>query len=139
MKNTQTLLYVDDNPTTRRVLTAILEQHGFNVIALGDSVDGIRQWDDTPFDLVLLDYETPLISGCDVAREIKCKHPDVPIVMVSGRGRAPAPEEDGSFVDVHLGPGTALDDLVTTMHMLILGSLMTLKEPSLATNWADST
>jgi CheY-like chemotaxis protein len=137
MTDTQTLLYVDDNPKTRRLLTAILEQHGFTVIAAGDSLDEIRQGDDSRFDLVLLDYETPLISGADLAREIKCKYPEIPLVMVSGR--APAPDEGCSFVDAHLGPGTALDDLVTTMRMLIVGSFLTHREPSVRTNWADST
>jgi len=131
------LLYVDDNPKSRRLLTTILEQHGFTVMAAGDSLDEVRRCGEARFDLVLLDYEMPPISGSDLAREIKCKHPDVPIVMISGRTRVP--EEELIFVDVYFGPNTALDDLVATMHMLVTGSFLTEETLERATHWADST
>ena len=137
MENKHTLLYVDDNPKSRRLLTAILEQHDFTVIAAGDSFDEIRRYGQTQFDLVLLDCETPPLKGPDLAREIKFKHPDVPIVMICGR--TPVANEDLTLVDAHFGPGTALDDLVATMHMLVLASLITEGRPTVATHWADST
>jgi CheY-like chemotaxis protein len=137
MKDTQTLLYVDDNPKSRRLLTAILEQHGFTVMAAGDSLDEIRRCGEARFDVVLLDYEMPPISGSDLAREIKCKHPDVPIVMICGR--TAVPKQELTFVDVHFGPNATLDDLVETMHMLVMGSFITEERLEVATHWADST
>jgi len=81
---------------------------------------------------VLLDYKMPLISACDVVCKMKRKPPDVPIVM--GVRTRSCTGGGWELRHVHFGPGAALEDLVTTMHMLVLGSFMTQREPSLATN-----
>ena len=71
----------------------------------------------TYFDLALIDYEMPLMSGSQLAREIKFLVPDVPVVLISGRAALPATEL--TFVDAHFGFGTALDDLLWTMRILV--------------------
>ena len=117
MENRTTVLYVDDNPKSSRLLTSVLEECGFRVITKNDPVEALALCKRTYFDLALLDYEMPLMSGSQLAREIKFLVPDVPVVLISGRAALPATEL--TFVDAHFGFGTALDDLLWTMRILV--------------------
>jgi CheY-like chemotaxis protein len=116
MENRTTVLYVDDNPKSSRLLTSVLEECGFRVITKNDPVEALTLCKRTYFDLALLDYEMPLMSGSTLAHEIKYLVPDVPVVLISGRSAMPASEL--AFVDAHFGFGTSLDDLLWTMRIL---------------------
>src|SRR4029077_3397548 len=105
MENRTTVLYVDDNPKSSRLLNSVLEECGFRVITKNDPVEALALCTRTYFDLALLDYEMPLMSGSQLAREIKFLVPDVPVVLISGRAALPATEL--TFVDAHFGFGTA--------------------------------
>ncbi len=116
-KERRFVIYVDDNPKSSRLLTSVLEECGFRVITKNDPVEALALCKRTYFDLALLDYEMPLMSGSQLAREIKFLVPDVPVVLLSGRTALPATEL--TFVDAHFGFGTALDDLLWTMRILV--------------------
>jgi len=110
MENRTTVFYVDDNPKSSRLLTSVLEECGFRVIAKNDPIEALALCQRTHFDLALLDYEMPLMSGSRLAQEIKFLVPDVPVVLISGRSTLPAAEL--AFVDAHFDrPGrSSLDD-----------------------------
>ncbi|MGA9475223.1 MAG: response regulator [Terriglobales bacterium] len=111
------VLYVDDNPKSSRLLASVLEECGFSVISKNDPLEALTLCRRTGFDLALLDYEMPSMSGAQLAREIKQLMPEVPIVLISGRTTIPPIELE--FVDAHFGFGTALDDLLWTMRILV--------------------
>ena len=140
MENRTTVFYVDDNPKSSQLLTSVLEECGFRVIAKNDPVEALALCQRTNFDLALLDYEMPLMSGSQLAQEIKFLAPDVPVVLLSGRTALPA--ADLAFVDAHFGFGTALDDLLWTMRILVQPKLMVADyrpDQRAITQWADST
>src|ERR1700730_19067281 len=142
MENRTTVLYVDDNPKSSRLLTSVLEECGFRVITKNDPVEALALCNRSYFDLALLDYEMPLMSGSQLAREIKFLVPDVPVVLISGRAALPATEL--TFVDAHFGFGTALDDLLWTMRILVRPKVAVADhhhhaDPREVTQWADST
>ncbi|HTR23569.1 MAG TPA: response regulator [Terriglobales bacterium] len=116
MEERTTVLYVDDNPKSSRLLASVLEECGFRMISKTDPLDALALCRRTSFDLALLDYEMPVMSGAQLAREIKGMMPEVPIVLISGRTSIPAKELE--FVDAHFGFGTALDDLLWSMRIL---------------------
>jgi CheY-like chemotaxis protein len=122
------------------LLTSVLEECGFQVIAKHDPVEALALCQKTHFDLALLDYEMPLMSGSRLAQEIKYLVPDVPVVLISGRSTLPPAEL--AFVDAHFGFGTALDDLLWTMRILVRPKLV-MMDPRVdqreMTQWADST
>jgi CheY-like chemotaxis protein len=124
MKDRTTVLYVDDNPKSSRLLTSVLEECGFRVVAKNDPLEALALCQQTYFDLALLDYEMPKMSmsGAQLAQEIKYLVPDVPVVLISGRTALPATEL--AFVDAHFGFGTALDDLLWTMRILVQPKVM---------------
>jgi len=103
MENRTTVFYVDDNPKSSRLLTSVLEECGFRVIAKNDPIEALALCQRTNFDLALLDYEMPLMSGSRLAQEIKFLVPDVPVVLISGRSTLRASEL--AFVEVHFGLG----------------------------------
>jgi len=116
MENRTTLLYVDDNPKSSRLLASILEASGFRVTAMQDPLEALQHCKTATFDIALLDYEMPGLSGTQLAQEIKFLLPDAPIVLLSGFTALPPSEL--VFVDAHFGPGTVLDDLLWTLRTL---------------------
>jgi CheY-like chemotaxis protein len=141
MENRTTVFYVDDNPKSSRLLTSVLEECGFRVIAKNDPIEALALCQRIYFDLALLDYEMPAMSGSKLAQEIKGLVPDVPVVLISGRSALPASELE--FVDAHFGFGTALDDLLWTMRILARPKPVTMEDHLAGqremTKWADST
>ena len=141
MKNRTTVFYVDDNPKSSRLLTSVLEECGFRVIPKNDPIEALALCQRTRFDLALLDYEMPSMSGSRLAQEIKFLVPDVPVVLISGRQTLPSAEL--AFVDAHFGFGTVLDDLLWTMRILVEPKLARMPDQGSVQRammqWADST
>ena len=137
MENRTTVFYVDDNPKSSRLLTSVLEASGFRVISKNDPLEALELCRRTYFDLALLDYEMPTMSGSRLAQEIKFLVPDVPVVLISARSTLPSTEL--AFVDAHFGFGTALDDLLWTMRILVQPKVVRLGDQRAMTQWADST
>ncbi len=141
MENRTTVFYVDDNPKSSRLLTSVLEECGFCVIAKNDPLEALALCKRTYFDLALIDYEMPVMSGAKLAQEIKYLVPDVPVVLISGH--ATLPSADLAFVDAHFGFGTSLDDLLWSMRILTHPKVFSMTDrmatPQETMRWADST
>lgn len=82
-------LVVDDNTYMRRILRALL--HGFGareVLEAEDGAIGIETFIAQQPDVVILDWEMPILDGLEVTRMIRQAslgtNPQVPIIMVSG-------------------------------------------------------
>ena len=79
------ILVVDDNPSVRHYLRAILEQQpSWQVI--GEARTGAEALDRVqkgPPDVVLLDFQMPDLNGIDIAREMRRLLPQIPILMVT--------------------------------------------------------
>jgi CheY-like chemotaxis protein/HPt (histidine-containing phosphotransfer) domain-containing protein/two-component sensor histidine kinase len=87
------VLAVDDNPTAREVLATYLRAFSFEVdeAANGEQAIQLIESADKPYDLVVLDWLMPGMTGLELAQTIKTKvKPDVKptfeprIIMVSG-------------------------------------------------------
>ena len=111
-----TVFYVDDNDRSRGFLSSILTEYGFEMITAADPVEALGRCKGISFDLALVDYQMPSLTGSQLAQEIKCLDPDIPVVLISGHTGLPAQEM--MFVDAHFGRGSRLDDLVDTMRRL---------------------
>jgi CheY-like chemotaxis protein len=131
------VLYVDDNPRSRRLLTGVLVHFGFKVIAAATPYEALQHCRNFPFDLALLDYQMPAMTGSELAQEIKLLAPNVPVVLISGC--SVLPESELLSVDAHFGRGTALDDLVGTMWKLVRSKSARAISHQSTTAWADST
>jgi CheY-like chemotaxis protein len=131
-----TILYVDDNSKSRRLLGSVLTNCGFEVVATGDPAEAIREFSKLRFDGALIDYRMPIMSGPDLAFKLKTLHPDVPVVMLSGA--AILTDRELLCVDAHFGAGTSLHDLLVTLRTLTC-SRTAQRIGATAASWAEST
>jgi two-component system chemotaxis response regulator CheY len=70
-------LVIDDSRAMRSILTAILGEIGFEVVQVGDAEAALALLQqDTAFDLALVDWNLPAMSGLDFVREVQTM-PDV--------------------------------------------------------------
>ena len=78
------ILVVDDNPTVRHYLRAILEQQcAWCVSEARTGEEALCRVQDSPPDVVVLDFRMPDLNGLEVAREIGRQRPGIPILMVT--------------------------------------------------------
>jgi two-component system, NarL family, invasion response regulator UvrY len=78
------VLLVDDHAVVRAGVRAILEDR-FGTLAVTEtgSGDGALSALAAPFDIVILDLSMPGRSGIDLLAEIKHRHPELPVLIVS--------------------------------------------------------
>ncbi|MDI6900751.1 MAG: response regulator transcription factor [Anaerosomatales bacterium] len=79
------VLIVEDDATIARFVELELEHAGYEVFRAGDGPAAIDLMDAEPVDLVILDLMLPGIDGLDVAKHIRKKGDDVPILMLTAR------------------------------------------------------
>lgn len=85
MKDTASILVVDDDPVSRLMLTGSLERHGHHVRAAEDGSQALDLLRMESFDVVLLDVLMPNVDGYGVLEQLK-GDPDlrhIPVVMVT--------------------------------------------------------
>lgn len=83
----QTILIVDDEPSVRSTLKAVLEDEGFNAFAVSSGEEAIEQIPKISPDVVLLDVLMPGgIDGLETLRRIRASNFDTIVIMVSAHG-----------------------------------------------------
>jgi DNA-binding NtrC family response regulator len=80
------ILIVDDSPSMREAVAMMLAAAGYEVCTSPDGRLAQRVLADEPFDLVLTDIFMPEEDGLKVIMEAHRRHPDLPIVAMSGYG-----------------------------------------------------
>jgi CheY-like chemotaxis protein len=110
------VLCVDDDAQQRALLRAVLEHFGFHVMAAKCAVDAleIAQW--LPFDVALLDYELPDMTGAQLAHELRGIEPGAAIILLSGHPHIRAGEL--IYVDAHIVKGSPIRELIDTIDNL---------------------
>jgi DNA-binding NarL/FixJ family response regulator len=79
------ILIVDDHPLFRRGIRWSLENE-HDLLVVGEAADGqaaIQQVDMTMPDVVLIDINMPVMSGLEVTRIIKRRHPQMGVIILT--------------------------------------------------------
>ena len=83
------ILVVDDSPTIRRVVSAILERHGYEAPVASDGQDAMDalQSGEVKADLVLLDFVMPRMNGYQFCRALRgdAELAMTPVVLMSAK------------------------------------------------------
>ncbi|MBI4950312.1 MAG: sigma-54-dependent Fis family transcriptional regulator [Deltaproteobacteria bacterium] len=80
----KTVLIVDDEQDIREALKGVFRDEGFEVKTAGSAEEALKRLDSAPPDLVLLDIWLPGMDGIAALKEIKARHPNLPVIMISG-------------------------------------------------------
>lgn len=80
------VLIVDDEPSIREALRAVLEDEGYAVDAVASGEDCLRATERRAYDCVLLDIWLPGMDGLETLRRLREQGADAAIIMISGHG-----------------------------------------------------
>ncbi|WP_292036576.1 MULTISPECIES: sigma-54-dependent transcriptional regulator [unclassified Brevundimonas] len=83
----KTVLVVDDDPTQRRLIQAVLDREGYAVVHAesgGEAIDRLTKAGGA--DVVLLDLVMPGLSGLETLAEIRTAGVPVPVIVLTANG-----------------------------------------------------
>lgn len=112
-------LLEDDLLLRDRVLMPRLAEYGFAMTGLETAAQLHAHLTDHCPQIVVLDVGLPDADGFDVARILRCRHPQMGIVMLTGRGGTPDRVRGLSEgADAYLAKPVEIDLLAATLHSL---------------------
>ncbi len=86
MKPQHTVLIAEDEANMRRVLCALLERDGFRTIAASDGAAALELLAREPVDAILTDLRMPKLNGLELLEQVRRRHPEIPVVMLTAHG-----------------------------------------------------
>ncbi len=81
-----TILIVDDEKNYPLVLSAVLQEEGFETLTAHSAMDALEIIDHSSIDLVLTDMKMPKMDGIQLLGKIKAKDPELPVMMMTAHG-----------------------------------------------------
>jgi DNA-binding NtrC family response regulator len=81
---TAKILIVDDEEIVIRSCRRILGDSMYVLDSTHDGQDALRKVDETDYDLIVLDIMMPGTDGLEVLQQVKERHPDVDVIMMTG-------------------------------------------------------
>jgi DNA-binding NtrC family response regulator len=82
----KTVLVVDDDPTQRRLMQAVLEKQGHTFQGAEDGDSGLAAVKRGGIDVVMLDMIMPGMDGVETLEAIRAREPDLPVIMLTAHG-----------------------------------------------------
>jgi putative two-component system response regulator len=79
-----TCLIVDDEPRLRQVLMQLMRADGFRCLDASQGVEALEILGRETVTLVMTDMQMPKMNGIELLREVRSRHPDVAVVMITG-------------------------------------------------------
>lgn len=86
MNSQGTVLLVDNDLRTLKLLTMRLGSEGYNIITAEDGQEGLAEFSQNRPDLVMLDVNMPGMSGLTVLVKMKIKSPEIPVIIMTAYG-----------------------------------------------------
>jgi DNA-binding response OmpR family regulator len=82
------ILIIDDDAAVRTTLTAILEEHGYEIMVAENGQRGLAVFREARPDLLVTDIVMPVKEGLQTIIEIRREQPDMKIIAISGGSRS---------------------------------------------------
>ena len=77
------ILVVDDEPSHRRMIEAVLEAEGYEIKQAESGQTAIAAVEDRFFDLVIMDIRMPKVGGIEALKKIKEISPGIPVIIMT--------------------------------------------------------
>ena len=110
------VLIVDDEPGLRLSIAANLELEGFEVVEAGSGREALALLEEPRVDLVLTDVRMPGMDGVELFREIRKRHPAMPVLLMTAfalEGMVQGALREGAFALI--SKPFAIDHLVAAL------------------------
>lgn len=98
------ILIVEDEPEMAQLLARGLREESFEVSLAPDGRSALERSAETSFDVILLDVMLPNINGLEVARRLRKREEETPVLMLTARDSVP---------DIINGLNAGADDYLT--------------------------
>ncbi|AGC47636.1 sigma-54 dependent DNA-binding response regulator [Myxococcus stipitatus DSM 14675] len=82
----RSILVADDEPSIRHILTLVLTDKGYDVRAVADGDEALRELAARDYDVLLSDVRMPRKDGLTLLREAREAHPELTVVVMSAYG-----------------------------------------------------
>lgn len=82
----ETVLIVDDEKNYPPILSAVLEEEGFETLSAYSGKEALKVLENSDIDLVLADMKMPVMDGIELLENIKNRDPDLPVIMMTAYG-----------------------------------------------------
>ena len=79
------ILIAEDDMNTRRLIEAVLKEHGYHPILACDGLEALKLLDTHHVDLVILDIMMPGMDGYEFTRQLRATDYTLPILMVTAK------------------------------------------------------
>jgi sigma-B regulation protein RsbU (phosphoserine phosphatase) len=74
---------IDDARFMRALISTVLEEEGFKTITYGEPPIALKELSKNPPDIILVDYEMPVMNGLEFIEAFKPKEKNIPTVMLT--------------------------------------------------------
>jgi two-component system NtrC family response regulator len=82
----ETILVVDDEKNYLLVLSAVLEDEGYEVLTAQGGHEALEIQKSSDLDLILTDMKMPAMDGIELLKNLKALDPDLPVIMMTAHG-----------------------------------------------------
>ena len=91
------IMIVEDDANQRKLMAAVLEQYGYNVLQATDGVDALDVLDKKHVDLMILDIMMPRMDGFELTDTLRQSGCNIPILMVTAK-QSPVDKRKGFII-----------------------------------------
>ncbi len=115
------ILIAEDDPDMRELIKALLEDLGFECVAVPDGQAALDEVAARPPDLILSDLGMPRVGGIELCRRVKADPAtrSIPVVLVTGIGEEFKGTGAEVGADAFMGKPFTLSDLRAIIHALL--------------------
>jgi CheY-like chemotaxis protein len=79
----KSILVVDDNELLCRLACDILTTAGYRAVPAGNAKAALAAFENEEFDLLVTDFRMPGMSGLELARAIRNRNPQFPVIVMT--------------------------------------------------------
>jgi CheY-like chemotaxis protein len=109
------ILFVDDHEVLARLSCEILQMQGYRAEYAYNGNDALAKFEREKFDMLVTDYRMEGMTGLELAKLIRQKAPEVPVIVVTGY----APEENCGDVSAWLEKQDLFPALLDKIKLLL--------------------
>jgi len=114
------ILIAEDDPNTRKLLSAVLKSNGYNVLTSVDGEDALSVLEHNHVDLMVIDVMMPKMNGYELTQTLRDSGSQIPMLMLSAK-QAVADIKQGFIVgiDDYLTKPFDIDELLLRIKALL--------------------